>query len=942
MVDKQTDPWIQWEQDDIERGTEVLTLLVDALPEYFEGATLILSNSSELSFYEDHRIVALTMLLDATMEHVFVLVGPHGVLWLNGDSASIHFVNEAESLRLTESVVTDYLNFFLYFLRSDGSAFVLIESAGEVTPGDPGEQPPESDDAGEDEDETEEDEEDEETLTLEAARNCARPLELEPGSGDGPWRLHATVAFKGGLFLATFAVQPNGEVEMVDDDPVGSLDGLLTPEVPTLEIPVRIGAEPDCGGALSLGRLAGGVDDAPRDRVVTEAVVAVLLEAAIRDLTATTKPGSVILRPFNTETQTGKPIEQLTKLVVDSQPIVTIESDIPFVEDFVAALVVDATVPSQHAVRATAIAGDDLTCELSISSYATQYLLSFQTYRSLFDAERVAHDLTLSDATVIIGCNRVTDVPEPLRRVTDLTISFPRIDRRLFPLIFERVFGAKPADGWDEPAIDWTQYLVPADFHAPRRLELSPDDALMMLHERVEVRLAQVTPDIGPRLEELHGMGEARQVAEDLIEDIQAAREGKIPWSAVDKGMLLIGAPGTGKTTLARAIAKGCGVKFVVAKATGWQSAGALDAHLRAMRDDFSEARRYAPTILFIDEIDSIGSRELISGPNAAYQTEVVNALLEEIQGIETVDGVVVIGATNYLDKVDPALRRAGRLDQVVEIPLPNIESLQQIYGYYLAELRLIEESQGDIDTRALAELSFGLTGADVEFFIRGGARRARRLGQPMSQADLVAEITGRPRRADSAPRLNAEEMHRVAVHEGGHTVARLISSTRGDDLAFATIVPRLDGSLGFVASVPTNTRVMTRRTMLEYLQTVLAGRAAEEIVFGADDVGAGAGGPSNSSDLAVATRFATLVVCQSGLGEDGSLLWTTTPTPAQEQQIEGLLRNGYRNILTRLRDNRELFDRVVAALVERQELSGNELRELASDRKSPERVEQD
>jgi cell division protease FtsH len=184
--------------------------------------------------------------------------------------------------------------------------------------------------------------------------------------------------------------------------------------------------------------------------------------------------------------------------------------------------------------------------------------------------------------------------------------------------------------------------------------------------------------------------------------------------------------------------------------------------------------------------------------------------------------------------------------------------------------------------------------------------------------------------------------MHRVAVHEGGHTVARLISSTRGDDLAFATIVPRLDGSLGFVASVPTNTRVMTRRTMLEYLQTVLAGRAAEEIVFGADDVGAGAGGPSNSSDLAVATRFATLVVCQSGLGEDGSLLWTTTPTPAQEQQIEGLLRNGYRNILTRLRDNRELFDRVVAALVERQELSGNELRELASDRKSPERVEQD
>ena len=841
-------------------------------------------------------------------------------MWLNGDSAPIHVVNETESLRLTEHVVADYLNFFLYFLRSDASAFVLVESGDEVTAGEPGKEP--DGDVG--------DYGEVEPLSLEAAKNCARPLGLEPGSGDGPWTFNATVAFKDGLFLASFEVQPNGEVEMIDDDLVGSLGDLATPEVPKLELPVRPGVQSDGGRATSLARLAAGADDAPRDRVVTEAVVAVLLEAAIRDLTSSIRPGSVILRPFNAETQSGKPIEQLTKLVVDSQPVIIIESDIPFVEDFVAALVVDGEVPSQHAVRASASAGNDLMCELSISSYATQYLLSFQTYRSLFDAERVAHDLTLSDATVLIGCTRVTDVPEPLRRVADLTISFPRIDRRLFSLIFERVFGAKPLDGWDEPGIDWTQYLVPADFHAPRRLDLSPDDALAMLHERVDARLEQVTPDIGPRLDELHGMGEARQVAEDLIEDIQAAQEGKIPWSAVDKGMLLIGAPGTGKTTLARAIAKGCGVKFVVAKATGWQSAGALDAHLRAMRDDFSEARRYAPTILFIDEIDSVGSRETITGPNAGYQTEVVNALLEEIQGIETVDGVIVIGATNYLDKVDPALRRAGRLDQVVEIPLPNIESLQQIYQYYLEEYRETEGELGDLDTRALAELSFGLTGADVEFFIRGGARRARRLGQPLSQADLVAEITRRPRRADSAPRLTPEEMHRVAVHEGGHTVARLISSTHGDDLAFATIVPRLDGSLGFVASVPTNTRVMTRRTMLEYLQTVLAGRAAEEIVFGGDDVGAGAGGSSDSSDLAVATRFATLVVCQSGLGEDGSLLWTTKPTAAQEQQIEGLLRNGYRNILTRLRDNQDLFDRVVAALMERQELSGNELRQLA------------
>jgi ATP-dependent Zn protease len=117
---------------------------------------------------------------------------------------------------------------------------------------------------------------------------------------------------------------------------------------------------------------------------------------------------------------------------------------------------------------------------------------------------------------------------------------------------------------------------------------------------------------------------------------------------------------------------------------------------------------------------------------------------------------------------------------------------------------------------------------------------------------------------------------------------------------------------------------------MLERVETVLAGRAAEEVVFGADDIGAGAGGPSTNSDLAVATRLATLVVCQSGLGEGGSLRWTTEPSAAQEQQIDELLRNGYSSVRARLQVQRPLLDRVALALEEKQELSGNELRRLA------------
>jgi len=452
-----------------------------------------------------------------------------------------------------------------------------------------------------------------------------------------------------------------------------------------------------------------------------------------------------------------------------------------------------------------------------------------------------------------------------------------------------------------------------------------------VLRDRVEARLSGLTPDFGPSLAELGGLGEARQIAEDLIEDIRAAQAGQIPWSAVDRGLLLIGAPGTGKTSLARAIARACGVKFVVASAAKWQASGFLDAHLRAMRSDFSEARRYAPAILFIDEIDSVGSRENLSGQNAVYQTDVINALLEQIQGIDSSGSVIVIGATNYLENVDPALRRAGRLDQVVEIPLPNIEGLEEIFKYYLGRYESDDVLLApDVDVKALAGLALGLTAADVEFFVRGAGRRARRENRPVDHNDLVAEVTRRPRRPDSAPRLTPAERHRVAVHEAGHTVARLISSNQGAGLAFVSIIPRLDGTLGFTAAVPDNTQVLTRRSMLEELETVLGGRASEEVVFGPDDIGAGAGGPSSSCDLAVATRLATLIVCQSGLGDDGFLRWTPQPTHVQDETIEDVLQATYRSIRTRLQANRALLDRVAAALEEKQELSGNELRELA------------
>jgi ATP-dependent Zn protease len=930
MVEKSTSPWAQWELCPPDVANAALKRITDEVPMFFADTTLKGARWTALSFYKVYRLIEVTIGHKATVERAYLMDGNGKTWWLPGVTGPLHFVNAEEDLHLTEEQAADYLRFFCYFLRADEGAFALLESPDELTaltPDDP---------------------------RLQPAREGCKPLVVKETEEDGRFLLDAAIAYGNVRAAAVFGVAPTGEVEMVDDVSFMTMDGLVAPSHPNLMIEPKqeydesartdehaIVPPPDeeNAGEDDDDYDASGEDpsrysshtkpvvQSGNDKEVTEAAVATLLEEAIRE-----RDGSLLLQHFNSETAADKPIERLAKMIVDSAPTIVIESDIPFVEDFVAGLLASASqdIAKGSRNRLAALESDDAKCYVKLWSPGTRlYLVSFHAYRSVWDSERTAHELGIQDAAVLIGADRFSDVPEPLRRLTDLVLKFPRIDRKLFARIFERVFGVAPATGWEGADSDWTRYLVPADFHAPRRLGLPPDEALAFLKDRVTNRLKLVSAESGPKLSELNGMGEARQIAEDLISDIRAAVAGQIPWSAVDRGLLLVGRPGTGKTTLARAIAKECGIKFISASAMGWQGAGALDAHLRAMRADFTEARRFAPAILFIDEIDSIGNRERLSGSNAVYQTDVINGLLEQIQGLDVNAPVIVIGATNYADNVDPALKRAGRLDQVVPIPLPNIDGLEKIFEYYLKPHRNGNELAADVAPRQLAELAFGLTGADVEFFVRGADRRARRDRRKINQADLLAEVTRRPRRPDSAPRLGPEEMRRVAVHEAGHTTSRLLSSRKGADLSFITIVPRMDGSLGFVATLPREGSSATRREMIEELETILAGRAAEEIVYGAADVGLGAGGASESSDLAVATATATMLVCQSGLGANRALHWTRQATPAQEKQIDQLLRSSYKSIVGRLRSHRALLDEVARLLVEKQELGGAELRKL-------------
>jgi len=919
-VERTLGPNIAWTPCEPPVVGEILGNLKARAPQSFAGVAVLEARQAWLPFYADHFLVDATLRGVAGVERALLLHGRDRVFWLDGQAAPIHAVNALESLELTEATVLDYVRYFLVAMRGEQGAFVLIESPDEITaepaaaalPDEPGAQ------------------------ALANLRALWLPLRLDDRTADGRFRVQATIAYADGLFASTFAVKPDGEIEMVDDRPLALLDGFEVPASPELSRlpedpePPKVAARPTLEEALGMAkaRAAEAVRAAlaKGDLPVTQAFVSILLGEAIR-----ASLGHRLLQRFNTQSDAAGPIGQLTRFVKEFAPIIVIEAEIPFVEDIVVGLLDPGreAFPTARTHHAAAVSGDDSRCWVDVRETETRlHLISFHAYRTLWDAEWTAHQLAIGEAPVIIGCARRADVPEALRRVTDLFLTLPRIDERLFVEIFRQVIGVPPPRRWRAGGSDWVRYLLHTDFHAPLRFKLDAAEAVDYLRDRCQARLAQVSAAESVALKDLHGLGEARQVAEDLIADIGAARAGRIPWAAVDRGLLLVGAPGTGKTTLARAIARACDVKFIHASATQWQSTGALDQHLRAIRETFSEARRYAPAILFLDEIDSIGNRELFSGSNGVYQTDVVNAVLEQIQGMDAGEPVIVIGATNFLEKVDPALRRAGRLDQVINVPRPNVAGLEQIFAYYLAPHRKAKNLERDVRVLPLAQLAFGLTGADVEFFVRGAARRARKAGHRIAQSDLVAEVTRRPRRPDSVVRLTPDDMRRVAVHETGHALAALMSSVGAPELAFVSIIPRMDGSLGFTASVPPEGAVMTRTEVRQRLRTILAGRAAEEVVYGKADISLSSGG-GQGSDLAVATRTATNVICTSGFGADGSLHWTSTPTAAQLKQVDALLRSAYRAAVELLRANRPVLDRIAAALVEHQELDGAAVRAL-------------
>ncbi|MBM2715252.1 AAA family ATPase [Mesorhizobium caraganae] len=431
----------------------------------------------------------------------------------------------------------------------------------------------------------------------------------------------------------------------------------------------------------------------------------------------------------------------------------------------------------------------------------------------------------------------------------------------------------------------------------------------------------------GPTLDDLHGLGAAADWGRELVVDLKDWRAGKIGWSEVDRGILLSGPPGSGKTTFAAALARTSGVHLVLGSLARWQAMGHLGDLLKAMRGTFAEGMRNAPSIVLIDEIDSVEDRQSFSGHNAQYSREVVNGLLECLDGSDGREGVVVVGAMNFPDMLDAALTRPGRLDRHVNIPLPDMTGRQGILGWHLAE------ASSALDLTSVAARTDGWTGAALEQLARRARRRARRARRDLETADLLAELP------ELVP-LPKAMLRRNAIHEAGHVVVGLTLSV--GEFRSVEIIDAFDptgevtqrgGGACFDDIFPERTKA----GFLDRIAVALAGLAAEEIVFGSRSAG---GGGRKGSDLHIATVTALQIEAAYGLGagftflsgaSEEELLVTLHMNGGLQARVENVLAAEFRRAKALVEEMRPELENIAAALLRERHLSAEAVEELIS-----------
>ena len=356
------------------------------------------------------------------------------------------------------------------------------------------------------------------------------------------------------------------------------------------------------------------------------------------------------------------------------------------------------------------------------------------------------------------------------------------------------------------------------------------------------------------------GIDEAKEDLEEIVEFLKDPKKFQYLGGKIPKGALLIGPPGTGKTLLARAIAGEAGVPFFTISGSDFVEMF-VGVGASRVRDMFEQAKKSAPCIIFIDEIDAVGRHRgagLGGGNDEREQT--LNQLLVEMDGFEENEGIILIAATNRPDVLDPALLRPGRFDRQVVVPNPDLIGREKILKVHVKKVKLSEE----IDLKVIARGTPGFSGADLANLVNEAALLAARRGKRVITQGEFEDAKDKVMMGSERRTLvmSDDEKKLTAYHEAGHALIA-VKQKASDPIHKATIIPR-GRALGMVMRLPERDQLsMTREKLKADLAVAMGGRAAEELIFGEDKVTSGA-----QSDIKMATNMARAMVTQFGMSD--------------------------------------------------------------------------
>ncbi len=444
-------------------------------------------------------------------------------------------------------------------------------------------------------------------------------------------------------------------------------------------------------------------------------------------------------------------------------------------------------------------------------------------------------------------------------------------------------------------------------------------------------------PEEGKKtFDDVAGQEEAKESLMEIIDYLKSPQKYKDIGAECPKGVLLVGPPGTGKTLIAKAVAGEANVPFFAISGSEFVEMF-VGRGAAKVRELFDQASKQAPCIVFIDEIDTIGKKRDGAITSNDEREQTLNQLLTEMDGFEGNKGVIILAATNRPEILDPALLRPGRFDRQVRMELPDLQGRIDILKVHLKKVK----TDGNIDYKLVARMTAGVSGAEVANIVNEAALRAVRMKRDTVTTQDIEEsietvIAGQQKKNSI---LSDEEKRIVAYHEIGHALVAAKQSNSAP-VQKITIVPRTSGALGYTMQVEeADTNLLTREKLLQKIEVLCGGRAAEEVVFNEITTGA-------SNDIERATKTARQMVTRYGmsehfnmmalettsnqyLGGDSTLACSSETSKLIDDEVLNIIKTSHANAKKALEDNIDKLHELSNYLLEKETITGDEFMEI-------------